>query len=41
MKEVNDARSKRLEKSIGTELTKKVMEIMSQRGPAGGGRRGE
>lgn len=41
MKEVNDARAKRLEKSIGAELTKKVMEIMSQRGPGGGGRRGE
>ncbi len=41
MKEVNDARAKRLEKSIGAELTKKVMEMMSQRGPGGGGRRGE
>jgi hypothetical protein len=40
MKEINDARAKRLEKSIGAELTKKVMEIMSQRGPGGGGRGG-
>lgn len=38
MKEVNDARQKRLEKSIGADLTKKVMEIMSQR--PGGGRGG-
>lgn len=41
MKEVNEAMAKRLEKSIGAELTKKVMEIMSQRGPWGGGKGGE
>jgi len=38
MKEANDARAKRLEKAIGADLTKKVMEAMSQR--PGGGRGG-
>ena len=38
MKTVNEAREKRLTKSIGSELTKKVMEMMSQR--PGGGRGG-
>jgi hypothetical protein len=38
MKEANDVREKRLEKSIGAELCKKVMELMSQR--PGGGRGG-
>ena len=38
MKAVNEAREKRLTKSIGVELTKKVMEMMSQR--PGGGRGG-
>lgn len=39
MKEVSDLRAKRLEKSIGADQTKKVMELMSQR-PGGGGGRG-
>ncbi|MEO7530511.1 MAG: hypothetical protein ABIS69_03840 [Sediminibacterium sp.] len=34
---ISEARQKRLEKAIGGEATKKVMEIMSQR-PGGGGR---
>ncbi len=40
MKEANEARAKRLEKSIGADLTKKVMEAMSQRPGGGGGRQG-
>jgi len=38
MKVANEAREKRLTKSIGVDLTKKVMEMMSQR--PGGGRGG-
>ena len=41
MKEVNEVMQKRLEKAIGTELTKKVMEAMAQqrqRPPGGGGK---
>ncbi|MBH2005508.1 MAG: hypothetical protein I8H66_12540 [Sphingobacteriia bacterium] len=41
MKEAGEARQKRLEKTLGADLTKKVMELMSQRpggGPRGGGR---
>lgn len=39
MKEAGEARQKRLEKTLGADLTKKVMELMSQR-PGGGGPRG-
>ena len=35
---MNEARQKRLEKAIGAEATKKVMDIMSQRPGGGGGR---
>ena len=35
---MNEARQKRLEKAIGAEATKKVMDIMSQRLGGGGGR---
>jgi len=39
MKEVNDARNARLEKALGADLSKKVIEAISQR-PGGGGRPG-
>ncbi|MDE3253949.1 MAG: hypothetical protein KGO92_14180 [Bacteroidota bacterium] len=38
MKEISELRQKRLEKSIGAELAKKVTELMSQRPGGGGGR---
>ncbi len=36
MKTANEAREKRLTKSIGADLTKKVMDMMSQQRPGGG-----
>lgn len=40
IKEMQEARQKRMEKAIGADLTKKVMEAMPQRGGRGGGRPG-
>ena len=38
MKEVNDVRTKRMEKALGAELAKKVADATPQRRPGGGGR---
>jgi hypothetical protein len=37
MKEIQEARQKRLEKALGADLAKKVMEALPQRGPGGRG----
>ena len=37
MKEVNEARTKRMEKALGVELAKKVADATPQRRPGGGG----
>ena len=37
MKEVNEARTKRMEKALGAELAKKVADATPQRRPGGGG----
>lgn len=40
MKAWTEARNKRLEKALGADLTKKVLDAMPQRAPGGGGRPG-